>query len=362
ESRKSRDILNVFLNLAEKQKVNFFKNFPVGSVEKVQDGFIIQKGYSANKESHVQQHGEQEIRCKKLVIATGGKSYPSTGSNGDGYRFAETLGHKIVPPRPCLTSIEVKNYGFADCSGIAIENVTISSVSNKNLKNMNCSSILFTHKGLSGPGILDSSRYFSVGEKLKFNWLHSANITAADFEKRLIEKLPNSGNRPLANVLVSVTSSSSGTRYLYHAGLVNNGIPCITLREKQGYAKRVNDKTLSTCKIPERFIHVMLREIGVSADQRACTVDKDTRKKIVTAFTAFEMQISAITGFAEAMCTAGGVSIKEVDRNRLESRLVPNLYFCGEVLDIDGDSGGYNIQFAFSSGILAADAALDVRC
>jgi predicted Rossmann fold flavoprotein len=242
----------------------------------------------------------------RLAIATGGMSYPKTGSTGDGYRWAKEFGHRIVPPRPGLTPVIVESYPFAGAAGIAWENVPIDIFRNGKKIRQGCGDVLLTHRGLSGPGILDRSRFLEPQDTLRLPICRSAS--ASNLESLLI------GKKLLKNVLAPLG-------------------------------------------IPDRLLLLLLMELGISPETAAAEVDRKTRHRLKNAFEGFPFVVKCLGGFEEAMSTCGGIALEEVNRQTMESRLVPGLFFCGEVLDVDGDTGGYNIQFALSSGFLAGNVA-----
>ena len=293
-SRRAGEILDLFLSLCERYGVTIQTNSPVEFVEKTNDLFTIRTRQSV-------------FAARNLVIATGGCSYPATGSTGDGWRLAASLGHTIVPPRPGLTPVYFDNHHFAECSGVSVDNVGIQL---GNTKHTTRGSVLFTHKGISGPGILDFSRNMNLGDKLLFNWL--GNTKANTLGGVLLETFVEHGRKSVKNAL----------RF---TGL------------------------------PERLLVALLKATAISPETPTSEITREVRGKIVAMLTNFEMEIVSLGGFNEAMVSIGGVLLREMDRNSMESRLVKQLYFCGEVLDIDGDTGGYNIQFAISSGFLVAD-------
>jgi predicted Rossmann fold flavoprotein len=297
-SRQAREILDLFLALCRQYGVTIQTNSPVEFLEKTGDLFTIRSSQGV-------------FAARNLVIASGGCSYSATGSNGDGLGLAASLGHTIVPARPGLTSVYFANDDFTGCSGVSVNGVTIRL---KNTRHTTCGDVLFTHKGVSGPGILDFSRYMNPGDKLIFNWL--GNITEETLHQTLLETFAEHGRKSVKNALPSPGRLPG---------------------------------------LPQRLIVALLKTAGISSETPSCEISKSDRKKIAMVLTNFEMEIAALGDFHEAMVTVGGVSLQEINRNSMESRLMKGLYFCGEVLDIDGDTGGYNIQFAVSSGFLAAE-------
>ena len=236
----------------------------------------------------------------QLVIASGGMSYPQTGSTGDGYRWAKQFGHRIVPPHPALTSVVVENDPFADAAGIAFENVPIDVYRNGKRIQRSHGDVLLTHRGLSGPGILDLSRFLEPLDTLRL---------------------------PICRDGIALESLLQGKKRLKNA--------------------------LEPLGIPNRLLSLFLAAINISGEIPAAEIDRDVRQRLQRSVEGFPFVVERLGGFEEAMATCGGVALEEVNRLTMESRLVSGLFFCGEVLDIDGDTGGYNIQFALSSGFLA---------
>lgn len=236
----------------------------------------------------------------RLAVATGGMSYPKTGSTGDGYRWADQLGHKIIPPHPALTPVIVEGCPFADASGFSFENVPIDVFRGGTKIRQGSGDVLLTHRGLSGPGILDLSRFLYPKDVLRIP-IYRGNI---EWERLL------SGKKLLKN-------------------------------------------TLTPLGIPDKLTLLLLAELDISPDTPASEVERDTRNRLKNACEGFSFIVKGLGGFDEAMATSGGVALENVNRLTMESRLVPGLFFSGEVLDVDGDTGGYNIQFALSSGFLA---------
>jgi hypothetical protein len=294
-SDRAGDVLRILMDLCREKKVEFRFESPVLEISKVDDVFQVKLT-------------EETISASAIVIATGGKSYPKTGSNGDGFSFAKALGHSIVNPKPALTSIVYPQFPFAEISGVAIYNRVISLYRNQKKINEYKGDIGFTHKGLSGPGILDFSRYFEVGDQLKINL---CNLPSDVFREKFILESRNNGKLSLKN-----------------------------------YLKNLD--------VPESLVKLILEQIGIDGATTLATISKTERTTIVDNFTNLTFNIECIAGFNQAMATSGGVNLDEVNSKTMESKLIKNLYFAGEVLDIDGDSGGYNIQAAFSTGNLVA--------
>ena len=300
ESSRSIDVLNVLLNECSKNKVELFYNTAVTAVSATGDTFLIQTA-------------AQEFVSKNVVIATGGMSYPITGSTGDGYAFAQQLGHTLTETAPALTSVNVKDFRFENCSGISFKDSSIGLFrDDKKIARLQ-GDVLITHKGLSGPGILDLSRNVRSGDIIKISLMPQVNREV--LEDEFIYGTVEFGRIQVHNFM---------TRY----------------------------------DIPQRFITSILAAYRIPSDMQMANFDKKSRSKIISALCELPFTVDYLAGYGEAMVTRGGVSLDEVNMNTMESRKLRGLYFCGEVLDIDGDTGGYNLQFAFSSGVIAAKAIL----
>ncbi|ACL16279.1 BaiN/RdsA family NAD(P)/FAD-dependent oxidoreductase [Methanosphaerula palustris] len=296
ESRKATEVLDALLNCCRERGVEVRCNEPVQEVRREQDGFLVRTEAST-------------YHADSLVIATGGASYPATGSTGDGYRIAGSLGHTIAPVAPALAAVMVDGYPFADLSGISFAGVTISLFRDTKRVRQHTGDLLLTHHGLSGPGILDLSRHILPGDELKVSFLPDMNRdgVAGDLNARI---------------------AANGTR------LVRT--------------------VLAEYQLPERLVRRLVEMAGIPADMTAAHLAKEGRKHLITLLTECPFVVKNLEGFEAAMVTRGGVDLSEVNAKTMESRLVPHLFFAGEVLDIDGDTGGYNLQAAFSTGALAA--------
>lgn len=295
KSEKAGDILKTLLKTCDEKNVDIIYNSEVKIISNIENKFYI------------------EIRNKKyestyLIIASGGKSYPDSGSTGDGYTFAKNFGHTVIEPRPALVPLKIKDYKYSICSGITLKDKEVYLYrQNKKIKT-NVGDILFTHFGLSGPGILNFSRYIRKGDILKIN---IADSKPEIIKNEFIEQVSKDGS-------ISV----------------------------KGFFKNYN--------IPENLIEEILFEAAIAPNTKLSKTDKESRNKIIESFCNLPFEVKELGDFNIAMVTAGGVSLEEVSSKRMESRIIPNLYFIGEVLDIDGDTGGYNLQAAFSTGYTSA--------
>jgi predicted Rossmann fold flavoprotein len=269
---------------------------------------------------------KRRLSCDSLLITVGGKSYPGSGTTGDGYAWAAAFGHTIVPPRPALVPITTDVAWVKSLTGLTIPDVQVSvvsqaeisespnaesQISNPNPLASARGSFLFTHFGLSGPVILDVSRVVTAHPQPRELAL------VCDF-------LPATKPKELEEQLKRETAAEGKKQIV---GLLLRHIP-----------RRLAEELLTLC--------------GLAPELKAAELPKVDRASLVAAIKQAAIPISGTRGFEKAEVTAGGVSLREVDSRSMESKLVPRLFFAGEILDLDGPIGGYNFQAAFSTGIL----------
>jgi len=293
-SQKAEDVLQVLTDIYNRNKIMIACSQQVTEIKKTASGFEVKTGTG-------------KYTCKFLVIATGGMSYPATGSTGDGYHYAKLLGHSIVPPKPSLSPVFIRDYHMTSISGVSVQDKLIYLYRGTKKINEHRGDIGFTHKGLSGPGILDFSRLILAGDILKVNFI---GLNPEDLRNELIRSSEKEGKTAI-----------------------------------QTYLKKFD--------LPRSLVLLILQSIHIEAESRLGDITKSQRIQLVSAFCEYPFVVEKVGGFNTAMVTAGGVSLDEVNPKTMESKLVPGLYFAGEVLDIDGDTGGYNLQAAFSTGYLA---------
>lgn len=296
ESRKASDLLGALLLEMNTFGVETRTNEPVVEIKKQNELFQVKTNTS-------------EYLAKTILIATGGYTYPATGSSGDGYHLAKSLGHRITEPGPALTSVSIRDYPFTELSGLSFADLTITLFREGKKIRQHTGDLLFTHTGLSGPGILDFSRFVRSGDTLRISFL--PGLDPVKMKETLLERIASAGNRQVKTVLMSFD-------------------------------------------LPDRFIRTLLDICGVAPDLTAAHLAKKDRVALIEQITACPFVVNKLGGVNEAMVTRGGVDLTEVNSKTMESRIVPGLFFAGEVLDIDGDTGGYNLQAAFSTGFLAA--------
>lgn len=290
----SLDVLNLLKKQMLNLKVVIIENIKIQKIEKNLEEFCIQ----TDSETYF---------CENLVLSTGGKSYPGTGTTGDGYIMAKELGHKIVPPRPALAPLYVKNYIFEELSGISFQDVEIIIWKDSKKIVEKRGPVLLTHTNFSGPGILDNSRYVENGSYLEINYV---NKEYENLNRELIDETNIDGKKNIKKFLLKYS-------------------------------------------LPERFVKVILKEIEIDETLKLAELSKEKRESLVKYLTSYKMEITKVGSFEMAMVTKGGITLDEINSKTMESKKVKNLYLVGEIIDIDGDTGGYNIQAACSMGVLA---------
>ncbi|MEE8390661.1 MAG: NAD(P)/FAD-dependent oxidoreductase [Anaerolineae bacterium] len=252
-----------------------------------------------------------------VIIATGGASYPGTGSTGDGYRLAESVGHTIVPIRPALVPLETAGDVAPRLQGLSLRNVTVRMWVNGKKQTEAFGEMLFTHFGVSGPIILSLSGQVVDALHQGQSVTLSIDLKPALDERKLDARL---------------------------------------LRDLNAHGKR-QFRTLLKDLLPSKLIPVCIDLTSISPHKVGHQITAQERKRLRTWLKDFRLEVAGHRLFAEAIITAGGVNTREVDPRAMASRLVEGLYFAGEVLDVDADTGGYNLQAAFSTGWLAGRSA-----
>lgn len=260
--------------------------------------------------------GDGLIKCRAAAVCTGGMSYPLTGSNGDGYKFAREFGHNIIEPKASLVPLESDDDYCAEMQGFSLRNVTLSLYENDKLIYKELGELLFTHFGLSGPLVLSASSHMRNVGKAKYS-------VKIDLKPALDEK-------------------KLDTRILRDFELFSN-------REFKNSLDKLAGKTM---------IPVLIKLSGISPEQKVNTITHEQRMGLVKLFKEFPVSISGTRPIEEAIITSGGVDTKEVNPRTMESKLVEGLFFAGEVLNLDGYTGGFNLQIAWSTGYVAGKSVL----
>ena len=262
--------------------------------------------------------GGKKITAKAIIIATGGMSYPQTGSEGDGYRFAKAAGHQIVEPKPSLVPLETVESWPKDAMGLSLKNVTLTAKNQKGkVLYQENGEMLFTHFGISGPLVLSASAHMRDYSRDRYTVTIDLKpaLTPEQLDNRILRDFAEEINKDFINSL---------------------------------------DKLL-----PKKLIPVMVKLSAIDPRKKVNEITKAERTRLVTLLKELTLTVKRPRPIAEAIITAGGVSTKEVVPKTMESKQVAGLYFAGEVLDLDAYTGGYNLQIAFSTGYLAGKSAAE---
>ncbi|MDD2620136.1 MAG: NAD(P)/FAD-dependent oxidoreductase [Syntrophomonadaceae bacterium] len=307
QSDQAMDVVNILHQNLISSGVKVKKNMPVKALY-IEHNTI--KGIETEK---------GKLHSDAVIIATGGMSYPGTGSTGDGYRWAKAAGHHIINPRPGLVPLVTEESWVKELQGLSLKNVRVSSYRADGKKiNEEFGEMLFTHFGVSGPIILSMSR--DIGEYL-FSAQHKVKL--------VLDLKPALDDQQLDQRLQ---------------------------RDLAKYARRQFKNALDEL-LPRKFIPVIINLSKIDPDKECHQVTRDERKKLLHLLKYFELSIVKTRPLAEAIVTAGGVDVKEVNPRTMESRLLKGLFFAGEILDVDGYTGGFNLQAAFSTGFVAGKNA-----
>ena len=269
---------------------------------------------SDNRVSEVIYEGGR-INCDSVILATGGKSYPLTGSDGIGYKIAKMAGHNIISPKPSLVPLTTKEKWVSDVMGLSLKNVSLSVYSdNKQIFN-DFGEMLFTHFGISGPLVLSASAHMRDFNNLKYSVRIDLKpaLDEKQLDARILRDFEEAGKKHLINAL---------------------------------------DKLL-----PKALIPVIIDISGINPHKDVSSVTKQERTALLKAMKELTLDITGTRPIEEAIITAGGVDTKEINPSTMESKLVKGLYFAGEMIDVDAYTGGYNLQIAFSTGHLAGENA-----
>lgn len=260
--------------------------------------------------------GEGLIQCRAAALCTGGLSYPLTGSDGSGHAIAEKLGHSITKLRPSLVPLESDDWYCAAMQGFSLKNVELSAYENGKLIYRELGEMLFTHFGVSGPLVLSASA-------------HMRNIGSAEYRLEIDLK----------------------------PGLDEKKLDARLLRDFEKYSNREFKNALGDLA-GRAMIPVLIELSGIPEDTKVNSITREQRLGLLHLFKAFPVSIKGTRPIDEAIVTAGGVSTKEVNPRTMESKLVKGLYFAGELLDLDGYTGGFNLQIAWSTGFVAGNSVL----
>jgi len=300
-SLDGKDVLRLFLASAVKNGVAFRYNAPVTALTPSE----TQGRYQVKTPEHI-------FYTENVLVSTGGASFPHTGSDGVFFDCLEALGIALTPRRPALSPVHVHDYPYTSLSGIAFPDCGLEIQTD--IKPVSArGGLLFTHRSFSGPVVLDNTRYVVPGITIRINYLPATEPTT------LQQKL--------------LTATKGSPKQI------------VTLLEHE-------------TNLPRRFLEVVCRRSQIASDTKAARLGGPEIGQITALLTTDAYTVSGLAGFQVAMATAGGVCLDEVDLKTLSAHRYPGLYFAGEVLDVDGDTGGYNLQFSFSSARLVVQKVL----
>ena len=257
------------------------------------------------------------LYADKVIVTTGGVSYPTTGSTGDGYKFAESAGHTVTPVRPGLVPLVTGETWVPRLQGLSLKNVELKLFSEDKCVYKEQGEMLFTHFGISGPLVLSSSAYYDKESRKNKNITVSLDLKPALDEEALDKRI---------------------------------------LRDFEKFSNKQFKNSLDEL-LPAKLIPVIVDLSGIDPYKAVNVVSREERKNLVHLLKNLEMTVIGTGNFNEAIITIGGVNVKEINASTMESKLVKNLFFAGEVLDIDAMTGGFNLQIAWSTGYLAGECA-----
>ena len=304
-SDHSSDIIKALKSMLDKAHVDVKLSTEVKSVNVKEDHFeILLKG-------------DRSEKCRAVIIATGGVSYVSTGSTGDGYGFAEKMGHSIIDPLPSLVPLEIKESWCSALQGLSLKNTGLKMYSSSKLLYEDFGEMLFTHFGVSGPMVLSASSFYHMKKSDECRIVLDLKPALSDemLDERLIREFTEKHEKHFINVLPEL--------------------------------------------LPAKLVPVIQELSGTPAHKKCGEIKKEERRKLVTLLKNLEMHVTGTRGFDEAIITKGGISVKEVSPKNMMSKIVPGLFFAGEVLDLDALTGGFNLQIAWSTGYSAGTGAAE---
>lgn len=306
-THSGRTVLDALVREVQRLNIQCWYGCKVESVKKNAQRFHLKLSVEA---------GEQNLEVDRVLLATGGLSYPETGSDGSGLRIAHALGHTIVPTSPALTPFTTLDKDWPALSGVAFP-AKLSCFRQGAKEAEFTGAFLFTHTGFSGPVVLDISRFY-------------AQKTRSDKPQIQASFLPDENDDSLRRAF---------------------------MEEKQKHLtllKFIGRKW----DMPERWVEVFLRKIKIDPNTSLSHLSVKTRTELVQKLLHYPLEVSGVVGYKKAEVTSGGVELNEVDPKTMQSKILPGLYMCGEILDVDGRIGGFNFQWAWSSGWLAGASAV----
>ncbi len=312
---RAQSVLDCFIKELKKNKVEIRTNQEVSKI-------LVKKAQTADKKAvvGVKMTTGEVLTCEKVIIGTGGKSYPKTGSNGSGYKLAEELGHTIIDPKASIVPLEADRTLCQNLQGLSLKNVKIVLQNRESHKKIyeDFGEMVFTHFGVSGPTILSSSAHL----------LRVKNV------ERLLEE---------GKINLSIDLKPA---------LLEEELDNRIRRDFQEFKNKEFKNSLEKL-LPKKIIETVVALSQINPAKKVNEITKEERRKLVKLLKCFEITITGFRPIDEAIVTAGGVSVKEINPKTMESKLVDGVYFAGEIIDVDSYTGGFNLQIAYSTGFVA---------
>ena len=301
-SDKSSDVIKALEKFLFDNNVNLILNKKVVNIKHENNKFII---YFSK---------DDYLEFDKIIIATGGMSYPATGSTGDGYKFAQNFGHHIQKLKPSLVPIETKEEWVKDLQGLSLKNVKLVTYVDKKNIHEEFGEMIFTHYGISGPIVLSTSNYINKYDEknIKFHLDLKPALSEEKLDKRILRDFE-----------------------LYKNKQIKNGLNEL---------------------LPQRIIPIIIKKSNIDEKKFIHQITKSERNRIVDNIKTLKLTFKEFRPIKEAIVTSGGILVNEIEPSTMESKLVPGLFFAGEIIDVDALTGGYNLQIAYSTGYLAGNS------
>ncbi|MEG2574536.1 MAG: NAD(P)/FAD-dependent oxidoreductase [Christensenella sp.] len=306
QSERSNDVIRTLERMMQAAGVTLRLNCAVEKIRRNREGFTLTLADGTS------------MTAGAVIIATGGKAYPLTGSTGDGYAFAQQFKHSIVPPQPALVPLEDMHHICPKMQGLALKNVAFTLFQDEKSIYSEQGELIFTHFGISGPVVLSASSFINhkkdvLNLRAEIDLKPALSIETLD--ARLVREFEANSNKQLKNVMHEL--------------------------------------------MPGKLIHPFLQESGLDPDKAINSITKAERAQLAYALKHFSFMIADTRPIEEGIVTAGGIVVREINPSTMESKLVPNLYFAGEIIDVDAQTGGFNLQIAFSTGFLAGSSVFN---
>ncbi len=337
-SDHSSDVIAAFTRELKKRGVEIMLNAEVKELLFAEEEKAEEDGIAKKKITGVTLKGGKQISADSVIVCTGGVSYPSTGSTGDGYRFAKETGHRLVEQRPGLVPFNVEEKWCYDLMGLALKNVSLKMITGGCVLYEGFGEMLFTHFGVSGPLVLSASSYYG-------------NVPKGAGKKSNANKKKNENN--------GRDEKSIAPTMLYIDLKPAMDAEQIDKRLLRDFEENKNKQFKNSLGglFPSKLIPVMIALSSIDPDKKVNEISREERLRFGELMKNLPLTVTGVRSFAEAIITRGGVCVKDVNPSTMESKVVSGLYFAGEVLDLDAMTGGFNLQIAWSTGYLAGQEA-----